>query len=266
MNIQVPDSFHKFLIVSGLGLLIFFFIKVDNSDTKLIEFANRKNILIDSTKIFELKVSAAKESLIDYSNEISQKFEVKNPLVFEKDSSLTFKKTYKGSAIQEKSTDLINERWQKFRNINQTLSLLNTKTSLFDETSKIEYDLLQKQNKGYQTLAILGAILLAIGLVIWIIIELEFFFKTKNESQKIYSRCQSCYKKFSPIRKYSSNGDSSINYAFCTECHHNGVFTSKYTSIEDVFLEIENSEVSNKRKSNIKKNIKYLFRWKNQEY
>lgn len=124
----------------------------------------------------------------------------------------------------------------------------------------------------YSSLLFCGFFSFLVGSLLWINDEkLKRTEIKRNLYRKglLYDYCQSCGKRFSPMRKFGNNKDKSTNFSFCEECFNNGTFTNNIKTIEEFNFK-KDKALSKKTNPYAKSKLKYrlnnLERWKENEY
>lgn len=265
MNINLPDKFYKVLILIGVIICAFGYVENDKIETKLNEKLIQKNRVIDSIEIEKLKFKLYENRLLDYSQTITTRNKITNPLKIN-DSIIRFNRIYEGTQIEKKINDSIKFRLDKYYDEYNKIEVLNKKAKQLDDNFDIDYSIYKSKLTNLRTFIIVGAILFLMGLFVWMFEEKLANDQIKLNSEKRYSCCQSCGKAFSSVRSYGKEVDNSINFAFCSDCFTNGKFTNENLTKEDIYGEIDNSNLTKKEVNKIKRSIPKLDRWKNNEY
>lgn len=124
----------------------------------------------------------------------------------------------------------------------------------------------------YSSLLYSGFFTFLVGSLLWVNDEkLRRVEKRRKLFKKglLYDHCQSCGKRFSPMRKFGNNKDKSKNFSFCEECFNNGTFTNNIKTIEEFNFK-KDKALSKKTNAYARSKLKYrlnnLERWKDDEY
>ncbi|SEG61150.1 Putative zinc ribbon domain-containing protein [Halpernia humi] len=269
MNIQLPDKFYKFLVFLSFILIVFIYLKSGEDSKREINSILHRNSLIDSLELNKLKEKQLRENLIDESEIISTRNNIRNPISYSKDSLITFNRIITSKNKKEiEINDLINLRWKNFQNFENKNLLLAKQIDQANEDNEIATKLFEDEFFWLLVLlSIISGMLLFEGIKSWYKQEQLITNTFKDKNLIVYQRCQSCFKKFSSIRNYSQNADNTVNYAFCEDCYQNGNFTEKYKTIDDLYNELTNNRsLKENEVKYLKHKICKLDRWKKNEY
>jgi hypothetical protein len=124
----------------------------------------------------------------------------------------------------------------------------------------------------YSSLLYSGFFTFLVGSLLWVNDEkLRRVEKRRKLFKKglLYDHCQSCGKRFSPMRKFGNNKDKSKNFSFCEECYLDGNFTEHIQSFEEFCL-IKEKAIRDKggffARASLRHKLNNLERWKDDEY
>lgn len=267
----IPDNFYKFCLYIGLIILGYIFInsfEYQNAYNSKVDYSNS---YIDSLKINKLYQERKKELMIDISENLSKRYAIENPIKTT-DSTASFSYVLKGTKEEFVVSDSINKIWNKYSDGEFQIELLNKKIEMTQKNLEIEEGFFKRRQYLYLAMFVLGITLAFFGFIGMgnlqklqdKLIELEI--KSKNIK---YNFCQSCGKNFNSMRENSKDHNGEINFAFCTDCFDNGVFTENIKNREEFELKMEEelSRCKNKKERNIlAKRFKSLERWNIDEY
>lgn len=269
MNINIPDKISKLFVLIGVILIGYSFYDNDNSEKNYFTKIDKLNELKDSSAVCGLISKEKMENIKLVSENLSIKYDVKDPIVENGDSTITFRRTLVGNEQQILVSDSINKLWEKYKYFKFREKLMDEKITRYSAVLKDEKALNKSYHDANGVLQKAGFILFFIGLFIWVIDspdgEKDILV---NLQDKLYSNCQSCGKKFTSSRKYGKEIDSSNNLAFCEDCYNEGKFTNSELTKEE-FIEKANEEIKNKNwlaKWILKNRFKNLERWNRNQY
>jgi hypothetical protein len=268
---SIPDNTYKFLLYIGIVLVGYSFLQSMASIENYNAEVKSSNSYIDSLTIRELFQKRQKENLMEMADDLSLKYNVKNPIT-DQDSITIFSETITGPKNDVFVTDTLRKIWARFKDGNFQISLINEKIKMTKEDLKIADDENTQENYFYLALAIFGMLCLFGGFAGMEknqslqekLIEIEISHKEPK-----YKFCQSCGANFSAIRINGTNFDSEINLAFCKDCFENGQFKEPNLSLEEFKKRtqaiIERCNSKSKRKA-MQKRFENLERWKVDDY
>ncbi len=226
---------------------------------------------LDSTKIQILKIEHQRKKIINISNLLSKRNSIKNP-VTENDSIIKFQKVLNGNGKEVAVSDSLSKLWNEADEALFNLELLNKQIDIYDKNiteAKNEYDSTWKDFTRYFWVGALIVFFGLHGIINGQKIQDELLRRQLFEKQKGYKHCQSCGKRFSPIRQISKNKDGTLNLAFCSDCYENGAFTDPELTNRE-FHRRSLAEIKKRRTWLVKKLLFYrlsnLERWNDDEY
>ena len=247
MNLpNLPDGFHKFIILIGvflLGVSYYNFEKKSNKISKLLDI-NEGKIETTSGKIKFLR------SDIEH-----------------------LKRSIEITSVQE-SWSLI----EKLRKNQVEISILIESTDSSINKIKRLHTSIEENKQNLFLQVFFGATILSLGILFWIKIDerknliLEYSLKEKeydlNLKGILIKYCQSCGKSFGSNLKKGYERDKTINNSFCINCYQDGEFTEDI-SYEDFKLRVEQIIKQQKgfyKRNKLKNRFESLERWKQDEY
>jgi hypothetical protein len=269
MNINIPDKISKFFVLIGLILIGFSFYDNDSSEKNYFTKIDKYNEIKDSSSICKLVIEDKLENIKRISKNLSTKYDVENPIMINKDSSITFSRTLSGNELKIIVSDSINKLWENFRIFEFRDKVMDQKLDSFSNILESEKKLNASYHKFNNQLENFGFVFFIIGLFMWVLDEPDAKKKNLEKlNEKIYPYCQSCGKSFTSVRKYGKEIEGTDNLAFCFECYDQGTFIDNETTKEE-FLEKANVEIKNKNwfaKKILKSRFNDLERWNKNKY
>lgn len=223
MNLNIPDKFHKLLVLLGLLLIGYSFLQTEKSQKHYFSKIDEYRKISDSVSILELKIHHKRELIINIADNLSKTYNVKNVIKYN-DSVLYFNRILTGSKKEKIVSDSIQKLWVNYKNDKFNLTLLDKKLSSANKYLNEQKDLKESYIKNYSYSGIMGGLSFFLGILLWMIDGESDSSVRKKQHEKIYGFCQSCGQNFSSMKTYGFNKDKSLNYAFCIECYKKGKF------------------------------------------
>lgn len=270
MNINIPDKFYKLFVLIGILLVGYSYYQMDREERIYFEKIDGYNKVQDSLAIAVFIRNYKLNEIKRKADRISETYCVDNPLV-EMDSILKFSKKLNGTKEELLVSDSIDVLWENFQVHKFKIELLKKREEIESKQLEDAKKLKSSYFKIYKVLQESGFYLLFIGMFLWVIDQPWINAKSKESKkqfEKIYSFCQSCGMKFSPIRAYGTEKNKDSNYSFCKNCFKDGKFTNKELTHEEV---ITSARETTKHKNwfyrkLLGNRLSKLERWKQNEY
>lgn len=268
MSINIPDKIFKFLVLIGVILIGYSFYDNDFSEKNYFTKIDKFNELNDSSAISKLVANDKLDNIKITSDNLALKYNINNPIIENKDSSVTFKRTLSGNPSQILVSDSLNKLLENYKIYDFKVKIMDEKVKRYSTILENEKNLNESYHKSNDVLLKIGTLFLIIGFFMWVIDEpYDPKIVLVKINEKLYPYCQSCGKIFSGVRKYGKEINDSDNLAFCEECYRDGEFVDNMTKEE--FIEKSNAEIKNKNwfaKKKLKSRFRNLDRWNKDKY
>ncbi|ESU20209.1 hypothetical protein FEDK69T_30240 [Flavobacterium enshiense DK69] len=269
MNINIPDKISKLLVLIGVILIGYSFYNSGDVEKNYFAKIDNFNQLKDSSSISQLVLKDKLENIKLVAENLSIKYGTENPISLDKDSLVTFNRTLSGGKFESFVSDSINKLWIEYKRHEFKNEIIDKKIERYSTRLDEEKKLKDSYFKLNTELENIGFILFIIGIFLWMLDEPDEKKKELiNLNEKLYPFCQSCGKKFTSVRKYGKEIDSTDNLAFCEECYNDGKFTNDEITKEE-FIEKSNIEIKDKNwlvKKILKSRFQNLERWNKNKY
>lgn len=265
MNLNLPDSLSKLLVLIGIILIGFYVLSSVEMEKEYMEVFKGLDKVQDSIELMKVKRRIMLESLVEKAKDSSEKYNIDIPIT-QTDTTATFVITYSGNPSQVLVSKSLHPLWLDYVEAGEQIDIAEAKLEIEKEnhTAAIE-NRNWEQTNNYIPLGIFGTILLTIGGIWWYEENKRKNFKKIDDV--FYEYCQSCCKKFSAMVLYGRNKDKSENFAFCKGCFDKGKFKEPDLTKEILIERIEKDEnLSAKKKKKIKLRVDELLRWKKHHY
>lgn len=263
MNINLPDTIYKFLVLAGTIIVGYYFFSLDNLQKEYMGVYQKLDKAQDSIDIMRFKNRLELEKLKGMAADSSERYNVPNPLI-DNDSVLVFTTTYSGNPKKVLVSSSLHPLWLNYLESKDRLKIAEIQLEILRENHDEAVEHREYYDYWYYgPLLIIGLVFIVIGGIWWY-----------EESNKgimvegiVYKYCQSCAKQFSAIIPYGRNKNKSNNLAFCKNCYDKGKFKEPKMTKDLLIQRIEeNKDLSKRKKKNIKYRIDNLLRWKKHHY
>jgi hypothetical protein len=265
MNISIPDTLPKFLILIGIiCIAVGGYVDKELLEKYYNKF-DRFDEIQDEVALENFVIELEKEKLIKLSNQLSNKYNVQNPIVVN-DSLIIFNQIISGGKYEVIVSDSIDHYWNKYLIRKENLKILEKRKELNLDNFEAEERILESNRNFYNEVLGIGIVFFILGVSTWIFDVYSSPDKIK-QTEKMYRFCQSCGHHFSSFRLYGTNKDKTQNLALCIECYRNGKIKDPELS-KNEFLELKRKEIKDLNWLNrviLMKRFKSLERW-NKDY
>lgn len=264
---SIPENFYQILFVVGLFLFGYGFLQYKSNEDSFRQDARRFNNLIFEVNNKGKELDSKRKEMLDYSSEISGKYDVKNPIL-EKDSMMTITHTYRGPKNEVLVSDIITRTWRQYIKAKKEYEL-------FDEKSRRLQDEIDENLIRYQSNINLFSIGIGVGIVIIVLGLLGLINNQVTKDKILRSQlkpdievCQSCFKRFGATVQNGKFNDGEINKYYCADCFSNNDFTDPNLKPIDVVLQVMNSYHDDGWivRRQIKNSVYDLRRWRWDKY
>lgn len=234
MNINIPDSLPKLLVLIGIiCVVIGGYVDKELLENYYLKF-DRFDEIQDEVALESFIVEIEKEKLIKYSNQLSDKYKVQNPII-DNDSLIFFNQVIIGNRNDVIVSDSIDIFWQKFLLRKENLKILEKKKELNLNNVEAEERILDSNRKFYGEVLGMGIVFFIVGVFTWVLENYLSPINVIKQSEKIYRCCQSCGHDFTSFRLYGTEKDKTRNYALCIDCYKNGKLIEPDLSKKEFF-------------------------------
>lgn len=232
MNLNIPDSIPKLLVLIGLSIVIFHFYRTD-SNVKKFNSGIEKNLkLKDTLGLQNLMLKNKANTLKAKADYLSHKYNIENPVNLN-DSIMTFKRNFQGSENNILLMDSIQKNWDEYLSMKFKVDLTIEKIKQAERKTKLNRKSFDLDEKYLNEVLVLGVVIFLIGLYGWTKVEKKREKIISKEIENKYKFCQSCGEKFSSMITFGTEKDKTKNKAFCIKCYKKGKFTNPELTREE---------------------------------
>lgn len=268
MNINIPDSLQKLIILIGIiSIITGLYVTKELTESYSLKF-DKFDKIQDKVTLDSYILKLDKRNLIKKSNELSERYKIKNPII-STDSTMSFTATFSGNKNEIIVSNSLDKIWNNYiKKRNNFEILIKTKEIELKNLNEDE-TVINSRKKLYYFILSLGILFFLTGVFAWMIDNLT---NIENiiiiQTEKVYKYCQSCGQNFSSIRKYGTEKDKTKNLGFCIKCYKNGKFNNSKLTKEEFFAEKkeEIKSYSWLSKKFLMNRFKSLERWNENNY
>lgn len=266
MNITIPDSLPKLLVLIGI-IAMAFGIYVDKElDEEYYNKFDRFDKIQDAVTLESYLVKLEKKDLLERARQLSKCINTENPIK-DNDSIISFLKVFSGDKRKVLITDSLEKYWNRYITKQKKLDILIKKKEIQLKNLNSEEKLRDSRKEYYNSFFNLGLLFFIMGIFSWYLERLNISNEIKQNKQK-YNYCQSCGYKFSSIRPYGTEKNNKENFAFCIECYNKGKMNEPELTKEE-FINRKKEEIKHKNwftRKILMARFNKLERWNKNKY
>lgn len=274
---SVPQGVNQILITLCLVIV---YIMYESYDSRVNERNSLQKQTIEKLEeALDLKYKNAEEQIQLYQDSLSLTFDI-SQIDRKKSTLMTYLQSLKKNKIKlnentidsfhEASYELADSGILKNMQLNKiTLKLAQRRDEKVAQIKEINF-MLKKTKENISLFPYFIVIFLCFILFVSAIADLlrnEYFSKeiakTEFYKNKLYKRCQSCAKIFSPKLLHGTEKDGSVNKGFCIECYQDGQFTNPELTSDEVITALKSYNPEEKK---VEKIVKEMVRWNQNPY
>lgn len=260
---SIPENLYQVLFIIGISVFGYSFVQQRTAKESYFQKATTYNSISFENKLLQNDLSDKRAELIDYSSNISLKYQAKNPIEHT-DSTISITSVLRGEKNDVIVSDLVQGKWKDYLKSKKAFNVADLKGSNRQENIEDEMDKLQSDVDMYSYAMPAAALIMVIGLIGLISNQITKDQILRSQLKSPYAFCQSCYKGFGATVQRAKFNDGEVNFCYCNECFSNNDFTDPNLKPIDVIIENINSKSDTDwiDRKGIAFQVKRLRRWK----
>lgn len=262
---NIPTGFNQLIIVICIGIIVYNYQEINSSAEKFNQF--KTNELLDGTD-FEKIAKIAHDSAYLSATIFINKMELKKLTKKVFDTSKSIANIKNIDSIKIVLTELENSISRETDSLSElSISLLAYNLNKKSKLSYIDSESKRLKQELNQTLFLIIIILPIFFMALYNLAKAQSVSRQLGNIElyksKIYQKCQSCAKVFSPKLLHGKNKDGTINIGFCEECYQDGNYTNPELTADEVIAEIKKL---NPNEKDVDKKVNQMIRWNQNLY